>query len=202
MAGYDAADLEFHQLIGQIVVTWNACEGRLREMVIWLAGGRSPSNLALTAHMTAKALSEALPAMSGKQPAEVREHLEYYAKAVDILREHRNYYVHGITAISVSMIEPDTSAWLQTVTGKQRVKIHSERVGLGPLKALEKQLVLFSYYGLRVLEKVDPYRGMFGFGARRHVPATWPKKPPLPDRLRKPPPILLGAPPQPESSGE
>ena len=198
MAGYDAADLEFHQLIGQIVVTWNSCEGRLRQMVIWLAGGRSPSTLALTAHMTAKALSDALPAMSGSQPPEVRDHFEYYAKAIDILREHRNYYVHGISAVSVGMLELETAAWVQTVTGKLRVKIHAERVGLAPLKALEEQLVRYSYYGLKVMEKADPYRGMIGF-ERRHVPATWPQKPPLPDRLRKPPPILLGAPPQPES---
>ena len=198
MAAEDATEADFYQVLGEIVVHWNACEGRLREMVIWLAGGRSPATLALTAHMGAKALTDALPALTGEKSAQLREHLEWYSKGVDILREHRNYFVHGVGFVSLGMFSPQTAAWVSHVTGKLRVKVTHERVELGQLLALRDQMLLFSVYGTRLMELAEPYRGAFGFG-RRVAHGPWPSKPPLPDRLRKPPPILIGAPPQPES---
>lgn len=198
MAADDATVADIHQVLGEIIVLWNDCEGRLREMVIWLSGGRSVANLALTAHMTAKALADALPALTGSKSEQIREHFEWFAKGVDILREHRNYYAHGVGFVSVGMVDPDTVAWVSHVTGKLRVKITHERVPLAKLQALRDQMLRFSVYGVRLMELADPYRNAFGFN-RKIVLGPWPSKPPLPDRLRKPPPALLGAPPPPES---
>jgi hypothetical protein len=198
MAADDATEADFHQALGEMVVHWNACEGRLREMVIWLAGGRSPATLALTAHMGAKALTDALPALTGEKSAEIREHFEWFAKGVDILREHRNYYAHGISFVSPGMVSPGVAAWVSHVTGKLRVKITHDRIPLETLRALCVLMMIYSYYGLRLMELADPHRGMFGLG-RRVLHGPSPSKPPLPDRLRKPPPILIGAPPPPGS---
>jgi len=198
MAADDATEAEFHQAIGEMVIRWNACEGHLRDIVVWLAGGRSVATLALTADLSAKAIIDTLPAITGAKSAEIREHCEWYAKGLDILRVHRNYYVHGISFIGVGMVSPEVGAWVSHVSGRAKVKITHERVGLGSLRALCDQMLIYSVYGSQLMDRADPYRGMFG-SARRVLHGPWPNKPALPDTLRKPPPSLLGTPHQPES---
>jgi hypothetical protein len=150
MTAVDDAEAEIHQLIDEMIVQWNACEGRLRDMVIWLSGGRSVATLALTAHMTAKALTDALPALTGSKSAEVREHFEHYSKAVDILRDYRNYYVHGISLVSRSVINPDPLAWVSQITGRMRVKIHHDLVGVDVLRPIRDDMMRFNNYGYAI----------------------------------------------------
>lgn len=199
MAEHHATEAEFYQLLGEVVVRWNACEAHLRDLIIWLSGGRSAITLALTAHMTAKALTDALPALTGSKSTEIREHLEHYAKAVDRLREYRNYYAHGIGQIGPSMLTGgEVAAWVSQVTGKLRVKVTYEHLSPTPLATLLADLKVYQEYGRRIQRACNPNFGGSVFGSLPLLGA-WPNKPPLPDRLTKPIPILIGAPPPPES---
>lgn len=199
MTTQSASEADFYQCLGEIMVRWNGCEAHLRDLIIWLCGGQSAVSLALTAHMSAKALTDALPALTGTKDAEVREHLEHYSKAVDILREHRNYYIHGIADVSPSMITGGAvAARVSQVTGRHRVKLTFDHLDAKPFLKLLTDLRVLQEYGRRIQMACVPNYGR-GLLSPYKPLAAWPSKPPLPDRLKRPPPILIGAPP---SDGE
>lgn len=194
MATHHASEADFYQCLGEIMVRWNGCEAHLRDLIIWLCGGQSAVSLALTAHMSAKALTDALPALTGTKDAEVREHLEHYTKAVDILRTHRNYYIHGIADVGPSMITGSVAARVSQVTGRKRVKLTFDHLDTEPLLKLLADLRALQEYGRRIQMACVPN---YGRGLLRpYKPlAAWPSKPPLPAELKRPSPILIGAPP-------
>lgn len=201
MATDDDPRKAIYQALGELVMRWNACEGRLRDMVIWLSGGWTLANYSLTAHMTAKALADTVPALTVARGKELREHFNHFATGVDTLREHRNYYAHGISAPANVLLSPEPAGMLTSVVGKQRVKIHFDIVGVDQLAPVIAQLREYDDYGRSILRYADPTYAR-GFLTERTWPTSWPDKPPRPDALKKRPPTLLGAPPQPESSEE
>lgn len=191
LAGEDGkGEEDFLQLIGEMIVSWNRCEGRVRDLIIWLSGGRSPATLALTAHLNAISLIQTLEALANGQEVEIGGHIDHFRECVDRLREYRNYYVHGISDVGPGWpISPQTGAWIYQVSGRRRVTIRSEIIDYTALHDLCIQLRLVADYGKRIHHMVDPSSGPMGFRARSFAPLI---KPPLPPKLRKAEPILLG----------
>lgn len=198
---FEADQRVYYQNIGEVIVSWNACEERLRDMVIWLAGGRTPANVALTAHMSGKALVETLPTLTTDLDPDVRHRFEHYARAVDMLREHRNYYAHGIELVGIGPLdEPnplEAQAYVKQTTSRNQLKFYYEKVELKDLVKLKTVLMSYQAFGFNLLARAFP--GFRNLGARQPN-SPWPDTPPLPDRLKKRPPILLGALHPPKSS--
>ena len=191
--------------LGELIVKWNELEGKLQSLVHYL-GNDWVTAVVLTAHMGNVSLVDALRTLATERD-ETAKMLDKYGASwrrekhwpplplllpdvthlitcFERLREYRNFYVHGITRTGEGRIFIASST-----SARARLTVHEMPVRVRDLIQLIKRI-----------EAVDRYAsGVLTFAARMRsrnpwdVPPTSPERPPIPDRLKKPPLLVLGA---------
>ena len=190
----DAAVTEIYALLGEMMVSWNQCEGRLRRLVVRLAGGKQPRDIALTAFTSVEDLLQLLDVLVEFADEDVKDHLVHYRACVERLREHHNFLARGVHYVGETEALPGARAWVAYLAGKRELRPRQDRLDAESLRALIADLTAVSAYGRALLAKLSPG------DETTWVARRWPRKPPLPDRLGKPAPLLLGEPPPPAAA--
>jgi hypothetical protein len=118
------------------------------------------------------------------------EHVEHFLNWVDILREYRDYYIHNTV-----FHRTKEHVQIQKVSAKGAVWFHFDDVLTEDLQDLAKQInecLIYADRLLAALEKNESHK----LSSR----PTWPRKPPLPERLKTSRTILQDVVPQLQSS--
>jgi hypothetical protein len=202
----DALFAEF----GEAVTTWNFLEGKVRNVLTRLisrpeealllqldqgAGVRSAINRAriLTANLPNATLTDTIRIFAKASRAELGDHLVHLTKVFDRLREHRNFYVHGIQGPG-STINQDktvqTVAFATMVSARGSLSVSSLQFGLEDLRVFRESMVeLARYIDSIIYAIINPDPEWFDPTC---VPLESLQKPPVPDRLLKTRQFLIG----------
>jgi len=179
MAVVSYADMRRNYLanFGELIITWNQAEGVLRNLLMSVCG-RSPATYILTAELGSRGLTDGLNAIAVTQNENVKEAILAVVILYDRLREYRNYYVHGLTAIGVRNGVGFGSANMASAKGK--LGFSTDEVPVEQLDDLTKRLRLLTTASIAILDTIDPQEGSM-------VPQALPTRAtlPIPDRLRK-----------------
>lgn len=195
--------------VGLLVTSWNELETRVRSVLLlltpdpltamMLAADYQIGTLINATRMMAKErkwLSERINAQLRKKRRRTKlyepffEHVEHFLDWVDILREYRNFYVHNVFSA-----HGRPTLLIQKISARGRVSFYTESVDSDDLKRLIADInecIIYSDRLLRALEKNESK----SFYAR----PTWPKRPPLPAKLKTHPTALQDVVPQLRSS--
>ncbi|MGV0878038.1 hypothetical protein V6767_12910 [Martelella sp. FLE1502] len=186
----DAEEQKLLASIGNVVVDWNALEASMELLVYTLSGGGKHIDV-LTAHMNNTMLLDAFRTLANDfAPEEYRDDLEFIATMFDRLRSYRNYYVHGIKAVTRKGGRSGPPIGVsQSVSARSRLKLHQAVIEIHELEEISRHLNEAKRY-------VDLTFGhLSGIAARpgSKLPSRPLERPQLPDRLQKPILFLLDA---------
>ena len=192
---------EHHQLLGLlglICVRWNMADEILKSLLEELLDGNKQIRI-VSAHMNNLTLRDAVRTISPYRVSpDTDDAIQHYIEFVDIMREYRNYVVHGCLMFGRDDKDPGFII-LQHSARKDFVQ-HSEVVTADYLRKMVARLDVLISYGSKLMQFMSPDMRSFlkKFGEVERPPL--PDKPPLPDRLKKPRTNPLGTPHQRQAS--
>jgi len=201
---------QLHAAVGEMVLAWNGAEMTLtfilNTLCRELSGPPSADSMfipgILTAHMGNVALANALRTISAEFAEPVlQEHLNHFIEITDRIREYRNYYVHGISDLSVSETD-GVVGHLQSDQARGRIVRNLEFVTIPKLRKTTENCLVAKQYGTRILNHIFTRKEHISLNPVPLPPLTSQDKPPLPDRLLKPRLFLRDAIRQPPASQE
>jgi hypothetical protein len=105
------------------------------------------------------------------------EHVDHYLNGVDILREHRNYYIHY--AVADRSDRKHLKLQISKLTARGRVSYISHPIEETALENLSFQITDYLTYGDSLLEALEK-----NVSKKFFERPSWPEKPPLPERLK------------------
>ena len=156
-----------------MITGWNGVEHTARSLLMWQCN--HPNVAALTSEMTSTAMRDALLAIAKVIPREeVSEHLQHFAKALDLAREHRNYYAHGVKAVVFMPELQKHVGVVQHYTARQNLAEDFDIATAENLATIAKHCFELSAYGLAIMSRYG--RGGSTKAARKAWP-SWPEKP-------------------------
>jgi hypothetical protein len=207
--------------VGKLVLTWNDLDQWIRHLIYLIAMNDALTVMVLTADMRTSAALNALRALTIEQdatairsfrrraakhpdlfrpgetgPQAAAPHVQHFIDYVDRLREYRNFYVHGI-----GNPNPDQGFQATGKTARGRLSAFKKAITPRDLELLTGQIQECIRYALALFHAIDQNHPFARF-APGASPPTWPEKPPLPDKLKKPRLVLLDEtdPPQPSEA--
>jgi hypothetical protein len=211
---FDAPPPDYHTellaKIGQAVLAWNDLDQLLRNLIVLIAARDAISVMILTADMSTSAALNALSALAvehsavensvrnraladqlqrglGKKEAQpIVPHMLHLIEYVNLLREFRNFYVHGMRTPN-----SDEGFLAQSMTARKRLSLFKQPITARDLETLTREIQKCIQYGGTIGEAINHARSYLQDSNQEAAPPTWPEKPPLPDRLVKPRLILL-----------
>jgi hypothetical protein len=187
--------MEFLLAFAGMVCSWNSAEQRLRKFLESFCGGGLqtmnnpyPGPSILVFELGSVGLANGLrtfanESLKGPQAEAVIHAVNFYER----LREHRNYYVHGI--LFVVDLEGRVGGLIDYRTAKGSVSWFNDLVSIEKIRQTAEWCVQLTNF----VNSLD-FAMFFPLHASQ-IP--WPDKPPLPDRLEKPRITLRGQAPQP-----
>lgn len=182
----------FYSALGELIVIWNQAENRLRAILVGLCG-IGPRTWILTAELGAISLENALRSSSQDIALpDLKPHIEACIKWFNLLREYRNYYVHGIIDVNISF------GYISQTSAKNGLVLHGEVIDVTALSDLIKKIKDFLDFSSDVEFRASALP-LTSFSDGKPFPPL-PKIPLLPDRLQKPRRYLTDVPPQPSPS--
>jgi hypothetical protein len=95
----------------------------------------------------------------------VAGHVHHLIDGVDIIREYRNYYVHGILSPTKGQFS------VGGMSGRQRFSIHHRQITLTELRDTTKQIESLVRYGRKLVACIEANEN-----PKFSVRPTWPKK--------------------------
>jgi hypothetical protein len=200
MARARAQTAHLLKLVGKLVARWNDLEWGLRYILFAISYDRLTAAI-LTADAQAVNLMNAVRIMAserdittsrinvGLSEAAQKEgirvkliepispHVHHLLDCIDRLREFRNFYVHGITTPR-GKAKPFS---VHGITARVRLAMYHQVITKDDLTNLIKQTDEIFRYAEGVYKAI-----LANASAKLNERPTWPKKPPLPDRLVKP----------------
>jgi hypothetical protein len=192
--GYVQARARYMAMLGELIVTWNQAESTLRTLLYYLCGGTTATHI-LTAELGAMGIYHGLKSIAPTMRPEVQVAIECVADRYDLLREYRNYYVHGITGVGfVPRQDAVGHAWMASAKGKLRVA--EDKIPLTTLDQIAGNIALLREAAADILDEIHPVPG-----SRAHPPLPSPQTLPPLARLEKSLRYLLATPPPPSPSG-
>jgi hypothetical protein len=192
--------------LGLVVIAWNACDLSLRTMIRDLATGGKVElwklSEILVSELGSVGITNALSCYADEFPDEEKDlpkALRYVAEAIDRYRAYRNYFVHGITAVTRygmfvtdEDIERDTPvhelmfegpfATVYQKTAKGRLKFISDHISKDQLAELATGLADLDVFITALSSSVAHFFRSHDWRKSAPLPAP----PPLPSVLRKP----------------
>jgi hypothetical protein len=175
--GYDEARKEYTAAFGEMVVAWNVAENMLRLLLYTLCGKTTAVRI-LTAELSAMGIVQGLNSISDTLYGPVKDAVLTVCARYDRMREYRNYYVHGIAAVSYSEGIAEGTAYM--VSAKNELRVAIDRVPADQLNNLNDHLVRLQQSTIAILDTIDPQEGSAAF-----PPLPSLERSPLPDRLTK-----------------
>jgi len=187
------------QRLGKIVTQWNELEFKLRTVLIQLAPHpttaimltadlqivplmnairylaiEEDANSELTNKIAQKMIGTSKGKAKFRQP--VRKHVDHLIDYVDLLREYRNYYVHGA-------VRADSSNQILVIgiTFRQGMRQHHNVIAAAQLAWLSKEIVTVVKFAEKLLTNMERNKS-----TSHSERATWPKIRALPAKLAKP----------------
>ena len=169
--------LEYSAALGETIVTWNRAEGAFRALLATLCGESAAAQI-VTAELGGVGITNALNAIAVTLDAPIKTAVESVAKYFDVLREYRNYYVHGIQAIGVADGAGVGRAFMASAKGE--LKYAEDTVTSNDLNALKTQAEELTQAIIAILDTVSPREGS---RAKSPLPTSETLIPP--DKLKK-----------------
>ncbi len=201
---------EFLAQMGEMLAEWNELEQHLFDLLVILSGSILAGTI-LAANLQTDSLLKTLKLVASEYDAlrqRIDKTLRHKAKQkklivkmhgravprvhhlsdyVDRLREYRNYYVHGLRV-------ENKGFYVFTRSARSRLAAHYESLSVGKIKWLRRRIKIANGYARKIyrstLDNENPLLSK---------PPSWPRKPPLPDKIQKPRLNLLDELPQPLS---
>jgi hypothetical protein len=183
--------------LGLVVALWNELESQVKTILVSLA----PENRLVAAWLVmdlqigplinaARLLSREMEWLYERVNVDLRrkrgkyklfepfaEHVDHFLTGVDILREHRNYYVHN--AINDTSDPHQQRLMIYRISARGKVSLTSHPIDETALENLVFQIGDFLGYGDDLAEALRRNTSK-KFSER----PSWPEKPPLPGRLK------------------
>ena len=174
---------EKHNLLladfGRIVFNFNSMERAIHRL-LWLLSTRgNEDDIALPAitHLSNVAVVDALTTvLSEFYQDPIAEHARHLIKLFGILREYRNYYVHGFNNVDFY-----GGGFLKTTSARGNIVDHELRITISDVQKLADCLHEAHEYAALIYCCSSEFMQN---GSLSHW--SWPEKFPLPDRLNKP----------------
>jgi hypothetical protein len=140
--------------------------------------GQSAAIEILTAELSAVSLIQALNAISVTLDPPIMAAVESVTEYFDVLREYRNYYVHGIRAIGIRSEVGVGLTFMASAKGKLRYA--EDHVTSHDLNTLKTQAQVLTKATVAILDTVFPRQG-----SQVNPPLPSTETFPPPDRLKK-----------------
>ncbi len=168
--------------LGRLIFNWNTIERTLTQILNILTGS-FPKNQILTAHMSTTAICDALKTVANElHIGEERNHLLHAVSLFEVLRDYRNYYVHGFNTIL--FVPGDVPrACFNTKSAKSKLTIRR-------LELTAKQIAEVSFQCMDASGYLALVHNYFYYTDKPEY-ANLPKLHPLPPRFVKPKEPLL-----------
>ncbi|RWH74484.1 hypothetical protein [Mesorhizobium sp.] len=179
---------DFLASLGALIVEYNGAENAFRNLLASAATAKPVSLEAialaqiLTVEMGNVALSQAMQSYASDiAPAEMEQPLKDAAKYLDTIREHRNFYVHGISVV-LTFSDAGTLGQIYSMTAKSALKEHRTAIAKSDLDALQNHCKLAKQFFRDLMFRLDYLQGHWHDEFEPPLPGT----PPALDRLSKP----------------
>jgi hypothetical protein len=192
-------DKKFLAQLGRVVAHWNDLE--LTTKVILFTATDALYMVAVAARLNITTLSDVLRTIANEHDDEegyiaktiewprgselrrrslapIAPHVHHFLDYIDRLREYRNYCIHGIGSPN-----PKGEYRAFTITSKWQVKLHGRDISLREITLLADEVEKCQRYGEAIAEAVRQNKDYVLFQTNKR--ATWPRKPPLPNKLLK-----------------
>lgn len=163
--------------LGETILSWNTAEGALRSLLSTVCGASNATRI-LTAELGSRGLTDGLNAIAVTLPIEQRRAVEHVVAVYDRLREYRNYYVHGITAMGQIGDDIVGMTFMQSAKGK--LGYATDFVEAATLVDIEERARALAAAISDTEDAIYPRPGSFA-----DPPLPSPETLPLPDRLKK-----------------
>ena len=180
-----------------MIMTWNAVEGEARNLLLSTSKG-GLGTFAAVLSLGNVALSNAILAEAEYMDQPDKEHLEHFAECMDRQRIYRNYYVHNLSVLGRTADGKQAGALLTGTEAKPYLRQTQASLSDKRVREFAEELEQLRLYGFR-LNQMLRHKFKKLASLAESPPPTWPEKPPLPERLRKPRQHLPGLPLPPQS---
>lgn len=184
-------------LIGTLAARWNDLEGAIRFLAAHVAPDSLTANMLIVDMQagqlvtTTRMLADEMEHFNKRTNASLLEkkqkgikvklyepmfeHVDFLLDCFDTLREYRNYYVHGV-------VIPKSAKYLTvtSITARKGVSFHQRAVNSEALEKLIRQIDDFLRYVARLIKAIKRNNSM-----KTSERPTWPKRPPVPDKLSR-----------------
>jgi hypothetical protein len=183
MGTADEDERAYFATFGTAVMSWNRAEGAMRQLLAGLCGGNTiEANMRaqiVTAELGSAGLTYALGSFAENLlPPEAAERVAHAVKYYNVLREYRNYYVHGLTSV-VTGTQVALGAII-TMTAKGKLIEHKDFIPVDKLTWLDTESVHLKEFTVAIT------RHLFWSGPAFGSPLSpLPHMQPVPDRLEK-----------------
>jgi hypothetical protein len=182
---------DFAAALGHFIIAYNLADGFLRGLLfeVCLPTPVSTQSIAtaniMVVEMGSLAVENALQSYAeAAAPPKTGELISHAVNFVAIMREHRNFYVHGITSIQ-HFSDHETSGWIRTLSAKGVLKEHAMLVKVTDIQSLTEQCHVLARYLRHIRNFYESEIGRRSQGDDSFLLQP-PHKPTLPKRLAKP----------------
>ncbi|TGU87368.1 hypothetical protein EN794_051085 [Mesorhizobium sp. M00.F.Ca.ET.151.01.1.1] len=195
---------DFLAALGALIVEYNGAENAFRNLLASAATAKPISREAqalaqiLTVELGNVALTQAMRSYATDvAPAEMEQPLKDAATYLDTIREHRNFYVHGM-AIVLTFADVGTQGHIYGMSAKGALKEHKTTVSKTEIDALIAHCKIAKQFFRDLMFRLDFLQGNWRAGYEPQLPDT-----PIPlGRLSKPAQHWREYFPRPQSSGQ
>lgn len=170
---------EFLAELGTLVMLWNRLEEFARLLIRLVYYEHPDKSDILTAHMGTTSLCNTLRTLSSEfATPESHDRIMHYVTYLEIIREYRNYYVHGILGYE------EGGGYLQATSARSRYTLHHETITIEHLRTATRRCWRLHEYGGALFEYLEDR--LRAKRKKKTLQLQLPDKPPLPERLQKP----------------
>lgn len=170
--------------VAELISVWNAVEEAIKYCILSIEEPQKCDGLGtariLITYLNSRSLTDAARAVAGEFMADpCKEAFTHGLANVDIIRDHRNYYVHGFANVGWNG-EGEPVGFLLTTTARSRLTQHDTTFTADELEKLIEALRELRLYFGGVLNswrgRIDQFTGK---------PTVLPRRPARPPRLEK-----------------
>jgi len=194
-AEYGDARREYLIHLGESLIAWNQAEMVLRGLLTRLCGEGLVS-LILTAELGSQGMVDALRSISPLHSKEFNVAINTIAKYYETLRAYRNYYFHGLIAVSSGIEIQKASGLLNVASSKGKLGVATQNIPLSEIDTLRSRCETLMGATGDLIDLMFPQEG-----SRVNPPLPTPESLPPPPTLKKQLRYPLNDPPQQPSSG-
>ena len=168
--------------IGRVVFCWNVIENTFRHALANIVGGGQKVDILIT-HVGSNTWLDAMRTIAHHYlPKEEEEEIVHAIRLFELIREYRNFYVHGFSQVRSTIDGSIYWAGMLSKRAKGRFVIEESAITIGELSQFTVYLsAAKNYYASLSLYYF--YKGDSGEDAARYK--NLPERLPLPERLSK-----------------